>query len=545
MDRPHALRSRAIRAALWALPLAFLGYFFVFPVVSIIITGLAPDGTLDVDALGAVFRRPGLAGVAWFTVWQALVSTALTVALGLPVSYVLARYRFRGKQLVRAGLIVPFVLPTVVVGSAFTALLGPSGPLGIDLRRTVWAILIAHVFYNVAVVVRTVSTAWERIDPRLEEAARSLGATPWQTFTRVTWPLLRPAVASAASIVFLFTFTSFGVILILGGFEHATLEVEIWRQATVLIDLPVAAALALLQLMGVTGILMAYSRYQERRTVQLRLLPEAATARPLRTASQRWLVGSILGGVGLLVAAPLVVLVQRSLRVGSGYGLDNYTGLWQSETALFVPPATAIGNSLRFAVAATLIALSIGLLTAALIAYRPTTASRWFDTLVMLPLGTSAVTLGFGLLIALDSPIDLRTSAWLVPIAHAVIAIPFVVRTTLPIMRSVQHRLRDAAAVLGAAPGRVWREIDLPIVARGAAIGAGFAFAVSLGEFGATSFIVRPGSPTMPIAIFRFLSQPGAANFGRAMALSVLLMIGTATAVLVIDRLRVGRIGDF
>jgi thiamine transport system permease protein len=141
--------------------------------------------------------------------------------------------------------------------------------------------------------------------------------------------------------------------------------------------------------------------------------------------------------------------------------------------------------------------------------------------------------------------VDLRASPWLIPLAHSLVAIPFVVRSVVPVMRSVRTRLREAAAVLGASPGRAWREIDLPIVTRAAAVGAGFAAAVSLGEFGATAFVARPDTPTMPVAIFRFLGRPGEINFGRAMAMSVILMLVTAAAVSLIERFRAPGLGDF
>jgi thiamine transport system permease protein len=163
----------------------------------------------------------------------------------------------------------------------------------------------------------------------------------------------------------------------------------------------------------------------------------------------------------------------------------------------------------------------------------------------MLPLGTSAVTIGFGFIVALDWPLDLRASFWLVPVAHALVAIPFVVRTTVPTLRSIPADARDAARVLGASPSRVWREIDLPIVSRAALVGAAFAFVISLGEFGATSFIARPNTATMPIMIFRLLSRPGAGSFAMALAMAVVLASITAVIVLWIDRAQFGEIGSF
>ena len=531
--------SRRTAIALATVPVGFLVAFFVWPVASILVTGLAEEGGA---AFGRVLTDEHLLGVAWFTLWQAVVSTVLTVLIAMPATWVLARFDFRGRSLARAVATVPFVLPTVVVGTAFLALVGPSGVLGVDLHGTVWVILAAHVFFNVAVVVRIVGGVWSHLDPRLEDAARSLGASPWGTFTRVTLPLLRPAIAAASSIVFLFTLTSFGTVLILGGPRIATVEVEIYRRSLFFFDLPTAAVLAILQMVGVIGALIAYARYQERHTVEQTLRPARETARRIHTGRERALVGAILGGTGAIVLGPPLVLAWRSLNAGGGFGLQAYRALASDD---FVDVGSAMTNSLGFAFAATLLALGVGLPAAVLIAARRGRLSRWFDTLLMLPLGTSAVTIGFGFLIALDWPIDLRASIVLVPIAHALVATPFVVRASVPVLRAVRGRLREAAATLGASPARTFREVDLPIVSRVAAVGAAFAFAVSLGEFGATIFLARPGGPTIPIAIYRFLGRPGILNFGQAMALSVLLMAITAAAIMAVERARLPGPGAF
>jgi len=171
---------------------------------------------------------------------------------------------------------------------------------------------------------------------------------------------------------------------------------------------------------------------------------------------------------------------------------------------------------------------------------------RLLDPIFMLPLGTSAVTLGLGYIVALDEPpLNLRTSPLLVVLAHTLVALPFVVRSVLPALRSIHPHLREAAAVLGASPWRVWREVDLPIVARAVLVGAVFAFTISMGEFGATSLIARPERPTMPVAIYRFLARPGTANYGQALAMSTLLMLVCTLGFLAIERFRVGEVGEF
>jgi thiamine transport system permease protein len=545
VERPRPLAARlrplAVGLGLTALPLAFFAAFFAYPVAAIVGRGLRQGGRWQWGRIGDVLGDPSVRHVLWFTCWQAAVSTALTLAVALPGAYVFARLDFPGRRLLRAVVTVPFVLPTVVAGSAFLALLGRGGLtdtlFGARLDTSVWAILIAHVFFNYAVVVRTVGGLWAQLDPRQEEAARVLGAGRFAAWRRVTLPALAPSVAAAGVMVFLFTFTSFGVVQILGGPTRATLEVEIYRQTAEIFDLPTAAVLTLLQLAAVVAILAVHARTLRRRESALRLVDAAGTAHRPR-GGERALLAAVLAVVAVLIVLPLAVLAARSLDGPHGYGFAFYRALGSvgDDSTFLVPPLQAIGNSLRYAAAATGIALLIGGLAAAALTRRAGRVMRGFDALLMLPLGTSAVTVGFGFLISLDKPpLDLRDSWLLVPLAQALVGVPFVVRVMLPVLRAVDQRLREAAAVLGASPLRVWREVELPLVARAVGIAAGFAFAVSLGEFGATVFIARPDSPTLPVAVARLLGRPGEMNYGQAMALSTILMVVCAACLLILE----------
>jgi thiamine transport system permease protein len=522
---------------------------------------LAPEGRLDLAGLARLFRTPYYLHTLWFTTWQAALSTLLTVVLALPGAYVFARYDFPGKLLVQALTTVPFVLPTIVVALAFTALLGPRGLLNLalmgllrlerpplDLQYTLGIILLAHVFYNYALVLRIVGTYWSNLDPRLEEAARMLGAARWRAFREVTLPLLAPAIGAAALLVFLFCFTSFGVILVLGGPRFATLEVEIYRQTIQYLNLPLAAALSLVQILFTFALMTVYTRLQARAPLRLDLRSRRVTQRSPRRARE-WL--AVAANVGLMLAlltAPLAALVARSFTAGET-PLQPYRLLFENPrgSAFYVPPVAAVRNSLLFALATMGLAVALGLLaTATLRQAQGGWLRRLLDPLFMLPLGTSAVTLGLGYIVALDKPpLNLRTSPLLVVLAHTLVALPFVVRSVLPALRSIPPHQRQAAALLGAAPWRIWREVDLPIVARAVLVGAVFAFTVSMGEFGATSLIARPERPTLPIAIYRFLSRPGAANYAQALAMATLLMVVCALGFLAIERFRVGKVGEF
>jgi thiamine transport system permease protein len=534
--------TRVWRVVRVLIPLGFLGVFFVWPVTAII------SRSLTAGALHDVLTNPGLRHVAWFTLWQAAVATLLTLAVGLPGAYVVARYEFRGRRLFRAFVTVPFVLPTVVVATAFLVLFRPGGALSfLGWQRGVGPLLVAEVFFNVAVIVRTVGGFWSQLDPHRTDAARVLGASRFRAFREVTLPLLWAPIAAAASIVFLFTFTAFGVVLLIADPAHSTLEFEIYRQAVELFDLPIAAALAFVQMIAVITLLLVLSRIQERRAVTLRLVAARDAARPPR-GWERVVVAVVLGCTIVFLGGPMLVLAVESLRLGGSWSLASYRALSSSSATdtLFVPAWQALRNSLVFAAMAAVIAVVIGGLASVVIASRPGRATRAMDTMLMLPLGTSAVTIGFGFLVALDRwPVDFRAKTILVPIAQAVVAIPFVIRAVVPALRSIDQRLRDAASVLGAPPRRVWQEVDLPIAMRAFVVGFGFALAVSLGEFGATLFVARPDSPTIPIAISRFLDRPGALNLGEAMAMSTVLMIVTGLVVLAIEQLRVRQLGEF
>ncbi|MFC7726614.1 ABC transporter permease [Nocardioides sp. GCM10028917] len=523
---------------------------FVLPVAGMVAEGFVVDGHFAPGAVLDVLARPRVHRVAWFTVWTSGLATLLAVALGLPAAYALHRLALPGRTAVRAALLVPFVLPTVVVGVAFRQLLGEGGPLGfLGLDGTPVAIVCGLVFFNVAVVVRTVGVAWESLDPRPGQAAAALGASPWQVLRTVTLPALRPAIVGAASIVFLFCATAFGIVLTLGGVRYSTVETEIYLLTTTVFDLQAAAALSVLQIVVVVGLLALSAR--------LRATPDPTAQRavtPVRAVrpSDAPVVGATLLVLGAMLL-PILTLVLGSLSVGDGWGLDNYRALTTAgdDEVLLVPVTAALATSLRTAVDAMWMALLVGGLVSLIVTRRSHSVGErrvrsTLDGFFMLPLGVSAVTLGFGFLITLDEPpLDLRDSPLLVPMAQALVALPLVVRTLAPVLGGIDDRQRQAAASLGASPWRTLLTVDLPAVWKPVLAACGFAFAVSLGEFGATSFLARDTDPTLPIVIFRLIGHPGEMNYGMALAASVVLAGVTAVVVLAVERLRVPGVGAF
>jgi thiamine transport system permease protein len=278
------------------------------------------------------------------------------------------------------------------------------------------------------------------------------------------------------------------------------------------------------------------------------------TVRRPASAREWLLVGGVNTVLVVFLLSPLLALAMRSLTLGAGPPtLRYYRALGESPTQsiFFVPPIEAIRNSLFFSLAAVALSLLLGLISAYLLAQtdpggRQSRLARGLDPVFLLPLGTSAVTLGFGYIVALDEPpLNLRTSLALIPLAYTLLAMPFVIRSILPVLRGLNPRLRESAAVMGASPARILREIDLPIIGRAVLVAAVFAFTISLGEFGATLLLYQPRYPTMSVVIYRALGQPGLLNYGQALAMSTLLMGVCLVGLLLIERLRVGDVGEF
>lgn len=554
-------KSPTFRALLlWLVPAAFLGYFFYQPLLALFELMISPRwgfSLADLD-ISKIWDTLG------FTIGQAALSTLLTLILGLPGAWLFAKFTFPGKKILRVLTTLPFILPTVVVAAGFNALLGPRGWVNLGLQallnldappihflNTFGAILTAHVFYNTTIIIRVVSNAWSQQNIRLQHAARVLGANSWRTFREVTLPLLRPSILAATLLVFLFNFTSFGVVLMLGGPQFATLEVEIYIQALHLLNLPLASVLSILQLICTLVITISHNRLAGQQEMVISPRSKSIAVRKPHKGLETIIVWILIISLFSLLVAPLASLALRSIvklepsrgergDIQQGFTLQFYRelGVNRQGSLFYVAPIEAARNSFIFALITILITTSLGILVAYALQKR-TPINSILDPLLMLPLGASAITLGLGFIIVFNRPpFSNLTFPILLPIAHSLVALPFVVRTLSPTLQSIPVSLRNAARALGANPLRVWLEVDLPLLLPALIVSTIFALTISLGEFGASTFLSRPAYPTLPVAIYRYISQPGALNYGQALAMSTLLMVVCASGIFIIERIQ-------
>lgn len=505
----------------WVIPAAFLLVFLAWPLAHLL-------GQVIRPASWTVLFDGRLWTITALSLVQALLSAALAVVVGLPVANVVTRYRFRGRAFVQALVTVPFVLPTVVVALAVRSLFGTA------LGSGLWVVVLAHAYVNIAVVVRLVGARWAQHDPRFEAVARTMGAGPWRAFTTVTWPMIRSSVVTSAAIVFVFCFTSLGIVLLLGDSTTRTLESHLLRQASLLLDFPAAAVTALLQLVVVTVVLLVAARSttptERLATAPLRPMP---TRRPARLA-----VIAVAALTTLIVLAPIAALLYASLTSSDGITVTHWLSLGSIDagTTRIGSPVAALATSLGYAALTAVVAALIGGLAAiAALAHR---TGRAVALAATLPLGVSAATLGLGTLLAFGRPpIDLRATGLLIPMAHALVAVPLVVAVAGPALRASDGRLLAVAQSLGASTRRAFWTAYGPVLRTVMIAAGGLAAAVSLGEFGAAAFLTRAGSPTVPVQIVRLLGRPGEQSLGTAAALAVLLVAVTLVLVLSVDRM--------
>ena len=552
--------SLPIFAALALFPMLFLTLFFYFPLLSMLQEGfIEPTGHFTLRYLAAAVKEPYHQRVMLFTVKQACFSTILTLLIGMPGAYLVTKFEFPGKTLLKALTTVPFVLPPIIVSLGFILLFGNNGMLNAGLMRLLHldapplrilynlrAIVLAHAFYNFPVVVRFVSSVWARVDPNSEDAARSLGASEWQVFRHVTFPMILPGIIASAALTFIFSFMSFAIVLVLGGVKFATVEVTIYTLMTVLLDYKMGSALAILQSVFSLSFMYFYAHVLDlnaktgRMASGRRAASAAVALRDLFTL-RGLAVCAYLGLVLLLIVGPMLAVCWFSVTRHDGgatqisFAAYHKIFTMKYHAILGTTPLQSIRNSLFFGSMTVFCALPLGVCIAVLLTRAALPHKPFFDAVMMLPLGMSSVSLGLGYVRSFHKPPLLISGTWYaIVFAHVILAYPFVMRSVAPLLRKITPNITEAAMSLGATRSKTFLFIELPMIAPGILVGATFAFALSIGEMGATYLLYRPHLATMPIAMYRFLSSH---DLVTASAMGVLLMAVCAALFFCIERI--------
>ncbi|NLN19545.1 MAG: iron ABC transporter permease [Firmicutes bacterium] len=525
------------RPWLVVLPLGFLALFFYLPLLGLLKESLFTAG--DSSPLVTTLKDPYFWHLLRLTVKQASLSALASAVIGLPLGYILANHRLPMPRLWRALTVVPFVLPAIVVALGFILFFGHNGYFNralmalfgvrLPLLYSFQGIILAHAFYNAPIVARTTAVAWEALDPALEQGARALGASPWTTFRKVTWPMIWPATASGALLAFIFSFFSFPLVLTLGGARYATLEVEVYTQVRVLLDNTTGAAFALFETLASLSLTYLYLRVETRNRSQYGSYARKRQHRPLfgRSWAGNILLVIYLLFLALLYGGPIGAVVYDSLVGENGkLSLEAYAFVlkWDHAAQIGHSPLGAVVNTLRFAFSSMLLAVFLGTALAVSLPRLSRRGAQLWETLAMAPLAVSSVAFGYAMLRAYRLGVlrylSLGPTGAIIA-AHVVLGLPFALRVLRPHFQSFDYRLVQAARSLGASPRDVFFRVTLPLSSAALLVAAAFSFSISVSEMSATIMLAQPGFSTMPLTIYHLVS---AREFSAAAAMAVLLM---------------------
>ena len=513
------------QAAKWVLPLIFFGALFYWPLGRILSMGFASIGFNS-------FLTPRVLSLAWFTIWQAAVSSILALLFGIPGAYVLYHRSFMGQRFLRALITVPFMLPSIVVAIGFTAFRAlPLFSQIFNGHSSIPIIICANLFMNYSLAVRIIGALWSVLDISTEDAAALDGAGRLRIFISITLPQLAKSVTSAGALIFLYCAANFGLVLVLGDATTRTLETEIYMIANESLDLTKISGLVLIQSVITIAAFTVVQRFSKGQLSFNGLT--SLTPKPRIDRRDLSVIAITLIFITGLIGLPLLTVLIRSFQVGDRFGLSNFYNLASHGARDLLPISVSQGavNTLRNAGLTTFISLVIALIISFLISRTSKSNSqrrffRVMDILFQMPLGISTLVIGIGYLLCFSGGILPLRSSWLVvPLAQSLLSIPLIIRLVYPALVSIDNELLESAQTDSANASQIWWLIELPIIRDVLLIATGYAIIVSIGEFSAASFLAYGDQATLPTILYQLISRPGVQNYGMAMATSSILIV--------------------
>lgn len=534
-------------------PLAGFALFFLLFLIPVCITlsqAFIKDGQASFALVLETFSNPYYLRIMAFTLVQALISTLAALIIGLPGAYIMTTYKFPGKKLLKALYSVPFVLPSILVVLGFVIFYGNSGFLNkalmslfkikeppLKILYSFAAVIMAHAFYNFPVVISIVGEYWQKLDYSCERAALTLGSKRSKVFRTITLPRLRSAILSSASLVFLFCFTSFAIILVLGGGPAlTTTEVEIYRLAKISMDTSKACALSLFSMLVAIIVMTIYSVAQNKQNKGESIKQsQIKVQRKPKSFFQHFAIIIYLIFSLLFILCPILSIVARSF-LGSATRAGKYIFTASAYIKLFQAGSSslnAILNSVIIALASSLLASAAALRICTFIVKKKR-AGVAVDVMLMLPMVISSVIIGLSYFI-ISKYLNFVPAIVLVILAHTVITMPFIIRTILPVYRRIPESLINASETMGYSARFTFKHIEKPLLRPALLTGMVFSFVLSMGELNATLLLGTTNYQTLPIQIYRLISSY---NYQGACAMGCVLIVVCFVVFLITEALK-------
>ncbi|QQZ10105.1 ABC transporter permease [Heyndrickxia vini] len=529
--------------------------YVLYPSIKTLIESLYQEGTFTFANYSDFFVQESKTNLEalWNSLYISLLSVFVSALIGIPLAIIFNRYDFPGRGFFSTAAIMPMVLPSLVGVMAFMFLYGETGliPNGIKdlfgLEKVpfklggVSGILIVHAYTMYVYFYMTVSSAINKIDPSLEEAAYNLGASKFKVFWKVTFPLLTPAIVAASLLVFMISMASFSApFLLAGGYRVLSLQIYFSKING---DMEIAATQSVILSVVSISFLIFMRWYQNRKDYRMATKGIGAHRSEVKNPFVKWtLVVCGVIAVIILLLPHLTILLLSLVPDGtwtwqtypSVFNIENYR-LLLDDPNIWKP----IKNSLLLAILATAGNLVFGVLASYLLVKRKFVGKSLVDILVMIPWALPATVIGMNLIFAFNEPNVfsfgniLVGTFWILPLAYFVRHIPLVVRSTNAVLEQLDDSLEEASRNLGAKWFYTFRKVILPIIMPGVLSGTLLAFVESVGEF-PTSVLLYTLS-NRPISI-EIMNQLRMFNMGQAAAYGMFQIILIALVLFISNK---------
>lgn len=513
--------------------LLFLLLFLLYPTLRLTASSLT-----DIPSYVEFFSKPYYYQALVNSLWLSAAATLGAVLVGVPLAVLVARCDIPGKGLIRTCAVLSLLSPPFIGAYAWIILLGRAGVITRMLGLEGFSIygpggvLLVFILHHFAYVFLTTETALSRIDPSVEEAAESLGVSPWRRLLTVTLPLALPSILAGALLVFTSTLSDFGTPMLIGE-GLRTLPVLVYNEFVSEVGgrsgMAAAASVILLAVALLALALHAWAVGGRNYATQALRQPAVQSLAPL----PRLFAAVFAVTAAAAAALPQVVVVVSSFigtqgpRFTGEFSLQNYRVLQSRMLG-------TIGNTLTYATAATGIMLICGLLTAYLLVRRPGPISRLLDGLLILAQVLPGTVLGIGLLTAWGRPpLALTGTGSILVIAYVVRRISFTVRSAAAGLRQTSPFVEEASLTLGAGPARTLLRVVVPMVLPAALSGAIVSWVSTLSELSSTIMLYTGRTATVSIQIY---NQVMTDSFGTAAALGSVLTLLTLGSLWLLQR---------
>lgn len=529
--------NKKIKIAIIGLVGLIFGLLFYYPVLTFIIKPLlSTQPEVITETASKLLSSEKFRNTLIISIIQASLSALLSIIFAFPIAYISSRYSFALSKLLRAVSIIPFVLPSIIVIVAMISMYGRAGLLnrllGTEYRMLygLGGIILSHVFYNLSIAYRFLEDGWNNIDLRYRQISKSLGEGKFKFIQRVLLPEMLPYILSSFVIVFIYSFLSFAIVLVFGGFKYSTIEVELYNAFsldTTGITTSIYASIQTIITLILIASLVAISNVKKR--IRTKIVHMKALPLKYCSMGKKVLIQFPVIVVLLFILLPLLSLFVLSFEDKGAFTLSNYINLFSPERVFMVKIDVfqVLLQSLSISIPCAVLTLILSLLVTLIIKGKQT---NLLEVYMLIPIGISTVSLSYGIFYIFR---DTFSPIVIIILIHSILAFPIGLR----LLKSYVDRLPDLlifiSRSLGASRFYTFKTIEVPMYAKGIANLLSYSVAISLSELTAVFVIGKGGIQTIPIAIYKYINNY---QFGQALSLSSLYIVLLFVIFLLIDR---------